>query len=87
MLVGDVDQAIYKEHSLRVVAEIEEIRTEIRSTDLEDIELERVLEFADRIVLRPARLWVESSLDHRQRLQKTLSPNGIGFDGEEFGTD
>lgn len=40
-----------------------------------------------RMILRPTRFWVESSLDQRQRLQKTLFPNGIDFDGEEFGTD
>ena len=46
-----------------------------------------MLAFADKLILRPTRLWVESSPDHRQRLQRTLFPNGIEFDGEEFGTD
>jgi DNA invertase Pin-like site-specific DNA recombinase len=87
LLDGDVDKVTYKTHSARLTVEIEDVKAEIRNTELEDIELERVLEFADRIILRPARLWVESSLDQRQRLQKTLFPNGIEFDGEEFGTD
>lgn len=42
---------------------------------------------ADKIILRPDRLWVESSVEQRQRLQKTLFPSGIEFDGEQFGTD
>jgi hypothetical protein len=53
---------------------------------LEDLELELVLQFADRIILRPARLWVESSLEQKQRLQKTLFPGGVEFDGKQFGT-
>jgi hypothetical protein len=40
-----------------------------------------------KIIMRPERLWVESSLEQRQRLQKTLFPNGIELDGEGFGTD
>jgi site-specific DNA recombinase len=85
-LDGEVDKATYGEHVSRLSREIEEIRAQIRSTEFEHIELEGVLAFADRLILRPARLWVESSLDQRQRLQKTLFPEGIDFDGEEFGT-
>ena len=32
------------------------------------------------------RAWLEASLDQRQRLQKVLFPEGLSFDGEEFGT-
>jgi site-specific DNA recombinase len=83
---NQVDQKTFSEYIPQFTAEIEAIQEEIRSTEVENIELERVLEFADRIILRPTSLWVESSLDQRQRLQKTLFPNGIEFDGEEFGT-
>jgi len=86
-LDGKVDQGIYDENIGRLTAEVDSVRGELIGTELESIELERVLDFAERIILRPDRLWVESSLDQRQRLQKTLFPNGIEFDGEEFGTD
>ena len=84
---GLVDNQTYNEYKTRLADEIDTIGAELRSTEMENIELERVLEFADRIILRPNRLWVESSLNQRQRLQKTLFPNGIAFDGEKFGTD
>jgi site-specific DNA recombinase len=83
---NQVDQETFGEYILQFKAEIEAIQDEIRSTEMENIELERVLTFADSIILRPTRLWVESSLDQRQRLQKTLFPGGIEFDGKEFGT-
>jgi site-specific DNA recombinase len=86
-LDGKVDQKTYDDNSPRFATEIERIHGELRGTALENIELERVLDFADKIILRPERIWVESSLEQRQRLQKTLFPNGVDFDGEEFGTD
>ena len=87
LLDGVIDKDTYKEHNARLREEGEQTKAEIRGTELEEINLERVLKFTDRIILRPARLWVESSLEQRQRFQKTLFPNGITFDGEEFRTD
>jgi hypothetical protein len=46
----------------------------------------RVLAFAEKIITSPARLWLESSLDQRQRLQQTYFPTGLTFDGQGFGT-
>ena len=50
------------------------------------LDLEGVLIFAEKIVTGPARLWLESSVDQRQRLQLTFFPSGLAFDGEGFGT-
>ena len=55
-LDGDTDQQTYREHIARLTTEIEEVGSEIRSTDMEHIEVEGVLEFVDDIILRPARL-------------------------------
>ncbi len=85
-LDGKVDQSIYEESIGRITAEVESVRSELRGTELEHLDLELVLQFADRIILRPARLWVESSLEQKQRLQKTLFPGGVEFDGKQFGT-
>jgi Protein kinase domain len=85
-LENKVSQGIYEETVARFTAEAESVRGELRGTEMENLELERVLEFAEKIILRPTRLWVESSLDQRQRLQSTLFPGGIEYDGEEFGT-
>jgi hypothetical protein len=83
----DVDKAPCREHVSRLSDEIEEVRAQIRSTECEHVELEGVLAFADRLILPPARLRVESALDKRQRLLRTLFPKGIDFDGQEFGID
>jgi site-specific DNA recombinase len=85
-LDGQADQRTYAEQMTRLTTEIDEVQAELRDAKVEHLELEDVLVFAEKIITRPARLWVESTLDQRQRLQKTLFPNGVDFDGERFGT-
>jgi site-specific DNA recombinase len=80
-LDGKVDDDAYNEYVAQLTAEIDSVRGELRGTELEDLQIDRVLEFAEQIILRPARLWVESSLDQKQRLQQTLFPEGVTFDG------
>ena len=55
MLDGIIDQETYKEHNGCLREEAEQTKAEIRGTELEEIDLESVLQFADRIILRPAR--------------------------------
>jgi hypothetical protein len=86
-LDGKVDQQTFDDTIKRLTVEIESIRGELRGTELEDNDLDRLLDFAEKIILRPERLWVESSLEQRQRLETTLFPSGIEFDAEKFGTD
>ena len=40
--------------------------------------------FAERVLPRAADLWVQSSLDQRQRLQQLFFPEGVAFDGKRF---
>ncbi len=88
MLDGKIDQATYSAQLTRFNAEDADAKAELRSTESEFIDLEGVLTFAEQIVSRPARLWRQSSLDQKQRLQTVLFPSGLEFDGESkrFGT-
>ena len=47
---------------------------------------EGVLGFAEHILTNAARLWVELGIDGKQDLQQVLSPQGLSFDRQEFGT-
>ena len=40
--------------------------------------------FAERILPRAADLWVQASLEQRQRFQQLFFPDGIAFDGNRF---
>ena len=46
--------------------------------------MEGILAFAERILPRASDLWVQASLDYKQRLQQLFFPDGIAFDGNRF---
>jgi len=46
--------------------------------------VEGILAFAERVLPRAADLWVQSSLDQRQRFQQLFFSDGIAFDGNGF---
>ena len=50
------------------------------------MDVEGVLAFAEHLLTNAARLWMEASLDQKQRLQTVFFPEGLQFDGERFGT-
>jgi site-specific DNA recombinase len=54
------------------------------STQLEEIDVEGILAFAERVLPRAADLWVQASLDQKQRLQQLFYPDGVAFDGIRF---
>ena len=56
-------------------------RMDRHATELEEIDVEGILGFAERVLPRAAELWVQVSLEQRQRLQQLFFPEGIAFDG------
>ena len=51
---------------------------------VDELDVEGILAFAEHILPRASDLWVQSSLDHKQRLQQLFFPEGIAFDGNRF---
>ena len=85
-LDGDIDQTTYEQQDERLNKDIEAAQVELRKVESQFLDLDGVLTFAEKIVTSPARLWLESSVDQRQKLQMALFPSGLSFDGLEFGT-
>jgi hypothetical protein len=48
------------------------------------VDCQPILAFAERILPRFSDLWVQPSLDYKQRLQQLFFPEGIAFDGDRF---
>jgi len=46
--------------------------------------VEGILAFAERVLPRAADLWVQASLNQKQRLQRLFFPEGVAFDGNGF---
>ena len=59
---------------------------ELGDAVLDDLDVEGVLGFAEHALTNAARLWVELDIGGKQELQQALFPEGVSFDGEEFGT-
>ncbi|HEY4645890.1 MAG TPA: hypothetical protein VIH25_06380, partial [Steroidobacteraceae bacterium] len=51
---------------------------------VDELDVEGILAFAERILPRASDLWVQASLDYQQRLQQLFFPEGIAFDGNRF---
>ena len=54
------------------------------SGQLEELDVEGILAFAERVLPHAADLWVQASLEQRQRFQQLFFPDGIAFDGKGF---
>jgi hypothetical protein len=46
--------------------------------------VEGILGFAERVLPGAADLWVQASLEQRQRLQQLFFPDGVVFDGKRI---
>ena len=51
---------------------------------VDELDVEGILAFAERILPSASDLWVQASLDYKQRLQQLFFPEGIAFDGNRF---
>jgi hypothetical protein len=48
------------------------------------MEAERMRAFAERVLRSASNMWVQSSLNQKQRLQQVFFPNGIRCDGKRL---
>ncbi len=46
---------------------------------VDELDVQGILAFAERILPRASDLWVQASLDYRQRLQQLFFPQGIAY--------
>jgi hypothetical protein len=79
-----IDIETYDRHAEKLREELTLARIDGRSGQLDELDVEGILAFAERILPRAADLWVQASLDQRQRFQQLFFPDGISFDGNRF---
>ena len=85
-LDGRLDKQTYDEQALRLGAEIQEAERRLRDADEDSVDIVAVVDFAENLVERPSELWLESSIEQKQRLQSVFFPEGVTFTSEGFGT-
>jgi hypothetical protein len=79
-----IDSETYDRHAGKLREELTLVRIERHSGQLEELDVEGILAFAERVLPRAADLWVQASLEQRQRFQQLFFPDGIVFDGNRF---
>jgi len=81
-----IDQATFERHQDQLREQIALAELELHESKLEELDIEGILAFAEQLLENPARLWSEASPAQRQRIQVALFPEGVPYDGSEFGT-
>jgi DNA invertase Pin-like site-specific DNA recombinase len=79
-----IDIETYDRHRERLRGELTLAQIDRHSSELEEFDVEGILAFAERVLPRASDMWIQASLDQRQRLQQLFFPEGIQFDGKGF---
>ena len=79
-----IDIETYDRHAEKLREELTLARIDRHSGQLDELDVEGILAFAERVLPRAADLWVQASLEQRQRFQQLFFPQGISFDGNRF---
>jgi site-specific DNA recombinase len=79
-----IDLATYSRQRDKLREELTLSKIDHHTDAVEELDVEGILAFAERILPRASDLWVQASLDYKQRLQQLFFPEGIAFDGNRF---
>ena len=79
-----IDTTSYERQRDGLREELTFAKIDHRADAVDELDVQGILAFAERILPRASDLWVQASLDYKQRLQQLFFPEGIAFDGNRF---
>ena len=79
-----IDLDTYERQRDRLREELTYRQIDRHTSELEELDVEGILAFAERVLPCASDLWQEASLDQRQRLQQLFFPGRNAFDGKRF---
>jgi site-specific DNA recombinase len=79
-----IDLTSYSRQRDKVREELTFAKIDHHTDAVDELDVEGILAFAERILPRASDLWVQASLDYKQRLQQLFFPEGIAYDGSRF---
>jgi hypothetical protein len=79
-----IDLETYERQRDRLREELTLVEIDRHGSKVEEFDVEGILSFAERILLRASDLWIQASLEQRQRLQRLFFPEGVAFSGKAF---
>jgi hypothetical protein len=84
LFAQSIDITTYERQRDKLRQELTLADIDQHSAALAKFDVEGILAFAERVLPRASDLWVQASLNQRQRLQQLFFSDGIAFDGKEF---
>lgn len=79
-----IDIDTYDRHRDKLREELTLAQMDRHSRELEEMDVEGILAFAERVLPSASNLWAQSSFAQKQRLQQVFFPDGIRFDGKRL---
>ena len=79
-----IDVTTYGRQRDKLREELTLAKIDHRCEAVDELDVEGILAFAERILPCASDLWVQASLDYKQRLQHLFFPEGIAYDGHRF---
>jgi hypothetical protein len=79
-----IDLGTYERQRDRLREELTLIEIDRHGSKLDEFDVEGILNFAERVLPRASDLWIQASLEQRQRLQRLFFPEGVAFSGKAF---
>ncbi len=81
-----IDENTYNEEQHNLDQQISLADLEYLEAHEDEIDVEGALNFSEYVLSNAGRLWVESDLSGKQRLQQALFPRGVTFDNSSIAT-
>lgn len=81
-----IDKETYRAHLAKLTEDLAEARAAVAESADAPLEVERLLDFAERVTQQPGDLWRQAALPQKQRLQTILFPQGATYSQEGFRT-
>ena len=79
-----IDLTTYERQRDKLREELTLAQIDHHADSIEELDVEGILTFAERILPRASDLWVQASLNQKQRLQQLFFPERVAFDGNRF---
>ena len=79
-----IDLTSYERQRDKLREELTLAQIDHHAESIEELDVAGILAFAERVLPRSADLWVQASLNQKQRPQQLFFPEGVAFDGNRF---
>ena len=84
LFAQSIDAKTYERQRDRLREELTLAQIDHHAEATDELDVQGILAFAERILPRASDLWIQASLDYKQRLQQLFFPEGIAYDGNRF---